>query len=60
MPDIEWFVKRESERATAKGKKLFLHGFSMVRILGIFKPLSGGTDQWRTGCDLNVSVSADL
>lgn len=31
MPDIEWFVKRESERARAKGKKLFLHGFSMVR-----------------------------
>jgi len=28
MPDIEWFVKREKERAGSK--KLFLHGFSMV------------------------------
>jgi hypothetical protein len=31
LPDIEWFVRRESEVARAKGKKLFLHGFSMVR-----------------------------
>jgi acylglycerol lipase len=31
IPDIEWFVKRESEVAKAKGKKLFLSGFSMVR-----------------------------
>jgi acylglycerol lipase len=30
LPDIEWFVRRESEVARAKGKKLFLHGFSMV------------------------------
>jgi acylglycerol lipase len=30
MPDIEWFVKRESALASSKGKKLFLHGFSMV------------------------------
>lgn len=30
MPDIEWFVQRESHRAQAKGKKLFLWGFSMV------------------------------
>ena len=30
MPDIEWFVTRESELAKSKGKKLFLHGFSMV------------------------------
>ena len=32
MPDIEWFVKRESELAKSKGKKLFLHGFSMVSL----------------------------
>lgn len=31
IPDIEFFVKQESERASAKGKKLFLHGHSMVR-----------------------------
>ena len=30
LPDIEWFVKRESEIAKAKGKKVFLSGFSMV------------------------------
>lgn len=30
LPDIEWFVKRQSQVAKAKGKKLFLHGFSMV------------------------------
>ena len=30
LPDIEWFVKRESEVAKAKGKKVFLSGFSMV------------------------------
>jgi len=30
MPDIEFFVKQESERATAAGKKLFLYGHSMV------------------------------
>lgn len=30
IPDIEWFVKRASETARAAGKKLFLHGFSMV------------------------------
>ncbi|WWD03019.1 hypothetical protein V865_001063 [Kwoniella europaea PYCC6329] len=29
LPDIEWFVKRESEVAKGLGKKLFLHGFSM-------------------------------
>ncbi|WVF71485.1 hypothetical protein IAT40_006291 [Kwoniella sp. CBS 6097] len=29
LPDIEWFVRRESERARGMGKKLFLHGFSM-------------------------------
>jgi acylglycerol lipase len=33
IPDIEWFVKRESEVAKAKGKKLFLSGFSMVSLL---------------------------
>lgn len=32
LPDLEWFVKRESERATAVGKKLFLHGHSMVSL----------------------------
>lgn len=32
LPDIEWFVKRESEVAKAKGKKVFLSGFSMVRL----------------------------
>jgi hypothetical protein len=31
LPDIEWFVKKESEVAKAKGKKVFLSGFSMVR-----------------------------
>lgn len=31
LPDIEWFVKRES--GLAKGKKVFLSGFSMVRLL---------------------------
>ena len=30
MPDIEWFVKRESATAEKEGKKLFLWGFSMV------------------------------
>jgi acylglycerol lipase len=30
MPDVEWFVQRESERSQEKGKKLFLWGFSMV------------------------------
>jgi acylglycerol lipase len=30
MPDIEWFVQRESERAKQTGVKLFLWGFSMV------------------------------
>lgn len=30
MPDIEWFVRRESELAKSKGKKVFLEGFSMV------------------------------
>lgn len=34
LPDIEWFVKRQSEVAKARGKKLFLHGFSMVRQRG--------------------------
>jgi acylglycerol lipase len=33
LPDIEWFVKRESEIAKAKGRKVFLSGFSMVRLL---------------------------
>lgn len=32
LPDLEFFVKRESERAKAAGKKLFLHGHSMVSI----------------------------
>lgn len=42
MPDIEWFVKRESELARGKGKKLFLHGFSMVSevsTLGMYLPI---------------------
>lgn len=30
LPDIEWFVKKASEEAKPKGKKLFLSGFSMV------------------------------
>lgn len=38
MPDIEWFVRRESELAKSKGKKLFLHGFSMVS--PVFEPVS--------------------
>ncbi|WVR07084.1 hypothetical protein IAU60_004123 [Kwoniella sp. DSM 27419] len=29
LPDIEWFVRRESVKANEMGKKLFLHGFSM-------------------------------
>ncbi|WWC89281.1 uncharacterized protein L201_004202 [Kwoniella dendrophila CBS 6074] len=29
FPDIEWFVKRESQLATILNKKLFLYGFSM-------------------------------
>jgi len=33
LPDIEWFVKRESEIAKAKGKKVFLSGFSMVWLI---------------------------
>jgi acylglycerol lipase len=32
MPDIEFFVRRESERAVAAGKKVFLYGHSMVGI----------------------------
>jgi acylglycerol lipase len=34
MPDIEWFVRREHERAKQTGGKLFLWGFSMVRLCG--------------------------
>ncbi len=30
LPDMEWFVRSESERARSNGKKLFLQGFSMV------------------------------
>jgi acylglycerol lipase len=30
MPDAEWFVRRESERAKKTGKGLWLWGFSMV------------------------------
>lgn len=30
LPDLEFLVKRESERAKAAGKKLFLYGHSMV------------------------------
>ncbi|EIW68061.1 hypothetical protein TREMEDRAFT_16698, partial [Tremella mesenterica DSM 1558] len=29
LPDIEWFVRYEHDRAKSKGKKLFLWGFSM-------------------------------
>jgi acylglycerol lipase len=34
IPDMEWFIRRQSELATACGKKLFLYGYSMVRTAG--------------------------
>lgn len=51
MPDIEWFVQRESERAKARNKKLFLWGFSMVsrdtRKEGL---VLNSTGRWRSAC----------
>lgn len=55
MLDIEWFVQRESERASGKGKKLFLHGFSMVSF-----PMRGLTCNiaWRVAalCDMTSGL----
>lgn len=35
MPDIEWFLKRESEVAKRSGRPLFLWGFSMVCLMSL-------------------------
>jgi acylglycerol lipase len=34
LPDMEFFAKRESERAVKDGRKLFLWGHSMVSWVG--------------------------